>query len=264
MPNMLEQKINENEELYNSTKAELEKIIGAANSEYNALLKDFNQQMSYIQRDSTLSKEGKIKKATEVRQSFIDKVNSKSLDYFDSLQKQLDIALKEDEIRKLKNLEGLNSDMLPQLIYVNSMLASISSLTDADLLKDVFEYASEECNFSNELINMIYIKSRSLISNATPVENSENDNNNRLNAMKLGGDRVKINTIVDKINQYKKNYSDDFNQLKKSFSMAFNQHKYPISLYIQRDPKIDFVVPVNLQSNLWNSSNKVNDPWSKY
>lgn len=264
MPNMLEQKINENEELYNSTKAELEKIIGAANSEYNALLKDFNQQMSYIQRDSTLSKEGKIKKASEVRQSFIDKVNSKSLDYFDSLQKQLDIALKEDEIRKLKNFKGLNADMMPQLIYVNSMMNSISSLNDADLLKNVFDYASEEGNYSDELINMICVKARNLVNNATPVEKVANDNDNVLFTIDQGKNRTKINAIVNKINQYKKNYSDDFNQLKKSFSTAFNQHKYPSSLYIQRDPKIDFVVSVNLQSNIWNSSNKVNDPWSKY
>lgn len=150
MPNILEQRINENEELYNSTKKELEGWISAANVEYNTILKDYNGQIEYIQQDNMLSKDGKIKKANEIRNTFIDKSTGKGLIYFAALEKSLNNAIEKDEERRLENFKGLNSEMMPQLLYVNSMINSISSLNDADLLEDVFNYASEEGNFSDE------------------------------------------------------------------------------------------------------------------
>lgn len=255
MPNMLEQKTNENEELYNSTKAKLEDRIGVANGEYNSILNDYKSQTSYIEKDITLSKEGKIQKANEIRERFIDKVNVKSLDHYDSLQKELDIALKKDEIRKLENFKGLNANMMPQLMYVNSMINSISSLTDADLLEEVFNYACEEGNFSDELINMIHLKARNLVNNAAPLKKVENGNENVLAGIDMSKNRGKINNIISKIKKYKTNYTDDLTRLKKSFATAFNQRKYPSSLYIQKDPKSDFVIPLSLQdpnTNPWN------------
>ena len=252
MPNILEAKTNENEELYNSTKKKLEGRIGVANGEYSSLLNDFRSQTSYIEKDTMLSKEGKIQKVSEIRDRFIDKVNVKSLDHYDSLQKQLNIALLEDEERKLKNFKGLNADMMPQLMYVNSMINSISSLTDVDLLGDVFNYACEEGNFSDELINMIYLKARNLVNNDAPVQEVESNNEN---AIERGKNRSKINIIISQIKKYKTNYTDDLNLLKKSFATGFNQRKYPSSLYIQRDPKSDFIIPLNLQdtnTNPWN------------
>lgn len=262
MPNMLDQRITENDELYSSTKKELEDRISIANGEYNALLTDYNSQIEYIQRDTMLSKDGKVTKANEIRENFINKANTKSLNHFDTLQKSLDIAILKDEEKRLNNFKGLNTDMMPQLLYVNSMINSISSINDADLLEDVFNYASEEGNFSNELINMVYIKARNLINNSTPSQNMENDNDNILKAAELGKSRAKINDIIAKITKYKKNYTKEFNDFKNSFARAFNQRKYPSSLYIQRDPKNDFAVPGNLQDNSWNSS-KNNDPWNR-
>lgn len=263
MPNMLEQKINENEELYNSTKKELEDRIGVANGEYGDLFKDFNSQIGYIQNNSMLSKEGKIKQANEIRDSFINKVNLKSLDQYGLIQKVLNIALLEDEKRKLENYKGLNSDMMPQLMYVNAMLNSISSLNDGDLLEDVFNYASEEGNFSDELINMIYIKARNLVNNAIKLEKSENDNENVLASMESAKNRTKVNHIISKINNYKTNYTNEFTNLKAAFTRAVNQKKYPSSLYIQRDPKDDFRLPEKLNNNVWNDSNKSNNPWNR-
>jgi len=260
---MLDQRINENNELYNSTKKELEDRISIANDEYNALLNDFNSQIEYIQRDNMLSKDGKVKKANEVRENFINKVNTKSLGYFDTLQKSLDIAILKDEEKRLNNFKGLNSEMMPQLLYVNSMINSISSLNDADLLEDVFNYASEEGNFSDELINMVYIKARNLINNSTPFHNMENDNDNILKAAELGKSRAKISDIITKITKYKKNYTKEFSDFKISFARAFNQRKYPSNLYVQRDPKNDFIVPGNLKDNSWNKPGSNNDPWTR-
>lgn len=263
MPNVLDQRINVNEELYGSTKKELEERICIANGEYNALLNDFNSQIKYIQKDNMLSKDGKVKKANEIRENFINKASVKSLDYYDTLQKSLDIAIKKGEIRRLENFKGLNSEMMPQLLYVNSMINSISSLNDADLLEDVFNYASEEGNFSDELINMVYIKARNLINNSTLSQNMENDNDNVLKVAELGKSRAKISDIIVKITKYKKDYTKEFNDFKTSFARAFNQKKYPTNLYIQRDPKSDFIVPGNLQDNDWNKPGSNNAPWAR-
>lgn len=257
MPNMLDEKINQNEELYNSTKKELENRIGAASVDYSTLLDDFRNQISYIEKDTMLSKEGKMQKANEIRNKFIDKVNVKSLDHYSSLQAQLDIALLEEEKRKLENFKGLNSDSMPQLIYVNSMVNSISSINDADLLEDVFNYASEEGNFSDELINIIYLKARNLMNNS--AENTENEPN----AAKSGKNISKINNIISKITKYKTNYTKELTDFKIAFKRAFNQRKYPSNLYIQRDPKDDFRLPSELDNNPWNNSKTQNNPWNK-
>lgn len=248
MPNMLEQKINENEELYNSINKELENNIGAANEHYSKILKDFNSQKGYIQNDNMLSKEGKEQKINEIRQSSMDGAKIMSGVHFGILQKVLDAAIKKDEIRTVDNYKGMNADSMPQLMYVNSMINSISSFSDADSLADVFRYASEECNFSDELINMVHMKAKNLINNRVKAENVENNSINITNNMETSKNRGTIEKIISQIDMYKKNYNKEFTDLKSKFSRAVNQGKYPSSLHIQRDIKNDFIE----QKNPWN------------
>lgn len=250
---MLDQKINENEELYNSTKTGLETAMNVANKEYTDLLKDFHNQTGYVQNDNMLSKEGKIQKIAEIKESYLNKVYIKAIERYDVLGRNLDIALKKDEIRKLENYKGLDEKSLPQLIYVNSMVNSISSMKDADLLEDVFNYACEEDNFSDQLINLIYIKARNLINNHIPAENSETENTNATNAIESVQNRKKVTDIISKMHKYKTDYSKEFARLKVSFNVALNQKKYPANLYMHRDPKDDFRLPGELDhSNPWN------------
>lgn len=249
MADILEQKINESEEFYNSTKKDLENKIAMANGEYTGLLKDFNSQLGYIQNDTMLSKEGKDKKTDEIRNSFITKAKVKSIDHFAGLQRSLDIAIEKDNLKRVENYEIMTERSLPQLLYVSTMMNNISSFNDADLLEDVFKYSSEGCNFSDELINMVHIKARNLMNNHAKAENVENPVTSRLNAMDTAQNRSKLEKIISKINKYKKNYSKEFTDLKSSFARAVNQGKYPSSLYIQRDPKDDFGVKV--------------DPWNR-
>lgn len=248
MSDILEQKINENEESYNSTKQVLEARLGMANGDYNIILKDFNSQIGYIKNNTMLSKEGKEQQTNELRGNFITKAKSKSIDHFGSLQKSLDIAIKNTEIKTIENYKGMTTDSMPQLMYVNSMVSSISSLNDADSLADVFRYASEECNFSDELINMVHMKAKNLINNHVKAKPDENPNINITNNMETSKNRKTIEKIISKIDKYKKNYSKDYTDLKTNFSRAINSGKYPSSLYIQRDIKNDFT--------------EKKDPWS--
>lgn len=261
MEDELELKINENETIYSDTKVKLEEILGKANSEYSGLLQDFNSQISYIQNDNMLTEEGKIIKCKEIQGRFMDKVNYAALNNFGSLNGRLDIAIKEEEIRKLKSIKGLNADMLPQLIYVNSMINSISNINDADSLESVFKYISMPGNFSDEVINMVHIKAKNLIN--APVEVSESapiGNNAAINkSSSNGANRTRIDNIIGKINKYKNDYSKELKEFQSRFRSGLNQKQYPSGLYLNRDPKQDFKLPNGLVDNQW----KNNNPWNK-
>jgi hypothetical protein len=254
MSDVLEQKINENEESYNSVKKDLENKIGVANGDYSSLLKDFNSQIGYIQNNTMLSKEGKDQQTNELRNSFTIKAKAKSLDHFAKLQLALDDAINTDQLKRVENYKIMTAESMPQLMYVSTMVNQISSFNDVDLLEDVFKYASEGCNFSDELINMVHIKARNLINNHVNAEidvNTRNSNTIQA-AMKIGNDRTKIQKIISKIDNYKKNYNKEFTDLKSSFARAVNQGKYPSSLYIQRDIKADFGATVDSWKNIKN------------
>lgn len=252
MADVLDQKINENEESYNSVKKDLETRIGVANGDYNAILNDFNSQVGYIQNNTMLSKEGKDQQTDELRGNFITKAKSKSMDHFGSLQNSLDIAILETEKKTIENYKGMTADSMPQLMYVNSMVNSISSLNDADSLADVFRYASEGCNFSDELINMVHMKAKNLINNHINTNPTEAPVKNTINAMETAKNKGKIEKIISKIDKYKKNYSKELTDFKTNFSRAVNQGKYPSSLYMPRDIKGDFGANIDPWKNIKN------------
>lgn len=254
--NVLEQRITAKEEYFSGVKAKLEQRLGDANAEYSSLLGDFRNQVNYIKNDNTLSKEGKKKKSDEIRTRFINKVNAAARNHFEILQTDVDIALNEIQIKKLKNFKGLNTEMLPQLIYVNSMLSSINGLGDADLLESVFSYASIEGNFSDEIVNMVYLKARNLINTNEESKLDENEGGDTsaiVNSMKGGTNRSKVNSIIFKINKYKKDYTDELIGFRRCFTWGANNKKYPGNLYMCKDPRGDFRLPGEID---------INNPWN--
>lgn len=255
--NVLEQIITAKEEYFSGVKAKLEQRLGDANAEYSSLLGDFRNQVNYIQNDNTLSKEGKKIKGDEIKTRFINKVNAAARNHFEILQTDVDIALNEIQIKKLENFKGLNTETLPQLIYVSSMLSSINGLGDADLLESVFSYASTEGNFSDEIVNMVYLKARNLINTNEESKSDENevgDTSAIVNSMKGGTNRSKVNSIIFKINKYKKDYTDELIGFRRCFSRGANNKKYPGNLYVCKDPRGDFRLPVEIDTN---------NPWNR-
>ena len=285
MENMLEKIIDKNEKKYNAFKSELEKILAAANSEYSSLLNDYRTQIQYIKNDSMYSKEGKIRKAKEIHDSFISKVKNKSDNYFEKL-----IAITDDELTKRKKektdeyispnddnyyskkilntltKQHLNSNHLVQLIYVNSMLNSINDIDDADMLESVFNYTCVDANFSDELINMVYMKAKRIantpgkkIDNSKKIDHngevikSNNNNKDVDETVKRSLKRSKMYTIIDKIDKYNHDYSVDIAELKSQF----NRNKdigsyYPYSLYLSKKYEPDFAIPRDLSNYPWN------------
>lgn len=57
---------------------------------------------------------------------------------------------------------------MPQLMYVTTMVSNITSINDADLLESVFDYICLENNFSDEMVNIVYLKARNIINNDIP------------------------------------------------------------------------------------------------
>lgn len=255
--NVLEQRITAKEEYFSSVKAKLEESLKDANAEYSSLLNDFRNQVNYIQNDNTLSKDGKKIKGDEIKTRFINKVNAAAGNHFEILQTDVDIALTEIKIKELEKFKGLNTEMLPQLIYVNSMLSSINSLGDAELLESVFNYASMEGNFSDEIVNMVYLKARNLINvneNLKPEVGEVGDTRSILKSMGDGKDFGKVNTIITKINKYKKDYTKELSEFRRCFSGGANNKKYPGNLYVCKDPRGDFRLPGEIDTN---------NPWNR-
>lgn len=267
--NVLEQRITAKEEYFSGVKAKLEQRLGDANAEYSSLLGDFRNQVNYIKNDNTLSKEGKKIKGDEIRTRFINKVNAAARNHFEILQTDIDIALNEIQIKKLKNFKGLNTEMLPQLIYVNSMLSSINGLGDADLLESIFNYASIEGNFSDEIVNMVYLKARNLINTNEESKSDKNEvgdksgtvgsyvvNRNMsdvINAQNIATNITKIKSIITKINRYKKDYTKELIGFRRCFTGGSNNKKYPDNLYMCKDPRGDFRLPGEID---------INNPWN--
>lgn len=268
--NVLEQRITAKEEYFSGVKAKLEQRLGDANAEYSSLLGDFRNQINYIKNDNTLSKEGKKIKSDEIRTRFINNVNAAARNHFEILQTDVDIALNEIQIKKLESLKGLNTEMLPQLIYVNSMLSSINGVGDVDLLESIFNYVSIEGNFSDEIVNMVYLKARNLINTNEESKSDENKvgdkfetvsshvaNRNMsdvINTQDSATNITKVKSIITKINKYKKDYTKELSEFKRCFTGGANNKKYPSNLYMCKDPRGDFRLPGEID---------INNPWNR-
>lgn len=293
MANMIEKIIDRNEKKYNDFKSEMESILKTANSEYSSMLSDYNSQINFIKNDNGYSAEGKSRENKKINDIFSKKVSSKANEYYDKLISKIDEELnkrekeesesyidKNDENYYNKKIlneitkQHLNSNMMVQLMYVNSMLNSINSIDDADMLEYVYKYACVDKNFSDEILNMIYLKARNILNaprekkdysmlskteNGTELE-GKNVPQEQMDALKSGKNRSKISKIIEDFNKYNYDYLTDINNFKKSFSVNKARENYPGGLYTSIDFKRDFNVNI---VNTWGNSKKINDPWKR-
>ncbi|UZW13826.1 hypothetical protein OSC52_18650 [Clostridium pasteurianum] len=267
MENILQQKIQENEKVYTDSKAELEKIIGAADASYNSFSKEYKSQIEYIKNDSMLTSEGKEAQVKKVHDNFLKKVTDQAVECTNLLQISAFATLKLIDDNKTKNKDVLKGQKIPQIIYVSAMMNSISQLQDASMLKEVFEYACLEDNFSTEVINLIYMKANSLLNAAnnviggqvvdeTPSKAQERILNDSTNVNKIisnGKFKTTLAEMVTEINKYKNDYTKELNDFKSTFESWGRRKLYPQSLYTAADPRDDFKIE--------DISNK-NDPWN--
>lgn len=264
--NILKKRIQKKQTRYNDAKSVLEKRLGQATSEYQSMLTDFRNQINYIQSDSYLTKEGKREKCLEIKRKFIEKTRNAAKEHYDYLNSQISIIEKENEVDRLENCIGLTAESLPQMIYVNSMLSSVNSINDADLISQLLEYVSLEGNFSDELVNMLHVKAKSILNNKESNKSAEvnpwdksNEPAARVQAKRSIESSVnadltsKIRGVVDTINNYKNDNSEDLNSYKMTFTRGLNTGNYPGNLFMNKDINKDFATPYD--QNL--------DPWAK-
>lgn len=291
MENMLEKIINQNEKKYNDFKGELESILSTATNEYSSMLGDYNNQINFIRNNDCYSKEGKLKENEKINSIFNEKLKNKSIEYYDTLISKIDDELTKRERQEAESYidesdenyyskkilneitkQHLSSNMLVQLTYVNSMLNSISSIDDADMIEYVYKYACVDKNFSDEIINMIYLKARNII--AAPIEkrdysvssktnfdtkiDGKNVSQEKADNIRLAKNKAKVLSIIEKIEKYNHDYSVDISELKKTFSSQKSRGHYPGNLFMSKEYKRDFSSKV---INDWGS--KSNDPWSR-
>ncbi|MFU7517641.1 hypothetical protein [Clostridium sp. HCS.1] len=293
MENMMENIIAKNEKKYNDFKGELEGIFKSSNSEYNSMLNDYNSQINYIKNDNGYSAEGKSRENKKINDIFYKKVSSKANEYYDKLISKIDEELNKREKEESESYidekdenyynkkilneitkQHLNSNMMVQLMYVNSMLNSINSIDDADMLEYVYKYACIDKNFSDEIINMIYLKARNIIN--APIEKKEypvpakssdgsmvvgtNETMQQEYAIKLGHNRTKVSKIINDFEKYNYDYLADINNFKKSFLVSKARGNYPGGLYTSIDFKRDFNKNI---VGTWGDIKKSNDPWNR-
>lgn len=257
MTNKLEKLTVENEKFYEECKNKLNKRLGVARDEYQALLEDFNNQVEYVNRSGEYTPEGKINKNNEILNRFIDKVNYAAINHWGDLNSEISIILKEYEIKTLEKINGLNPEIMPQLMYVTTMASNITSINDADLLESVFDYICLENNFSDEMVNIVYLKARNILNNDIPNIDIGEEKSNKtvdvIEASKRGRNRSKVNKIISKIEKYKKDYLNEFEAIANIFKSGASRKQYPGSLHLNRDIKNDFTL----------ISNRMNNPWKR-
>lgn len=258
MVNKLEKLTVENEKFYEECKDKLNKRLGIAHEEYQSLLEDFNSQVNYVNRSNEYTAEGKINKNKEILDRFIDKVNYAALNHYADLNSQISIMLKEYEVKTLERINGLSPEIMPQLIYVTSMINNIESINDSDLLESVFDYICLESNFSDEMVNLVYLKARSILNNNIPNVDVGQDSNNKtvdvVKATERGRNRTKISNIINKIEKYKMDYLKELESIANTFKLGASNKKYPGNIYSNKDIKNDFTL----------MSNRINNPWAKH
>lgn len=278
LENMLKVKIEENEKIYADGKAALEEIINKADSEYSRLLSEYKTKIQNIKNDSMLTSDGKKVKATKVHEEYLKKAKDAAEKYVKQLQNENVNIIKAIEDEKVNNNEVLKGQKIPQIIYVSTMMNSINQLQDAPMLKEVFEYACLDDNFSTEIMNLIYMKANSLLNAAnnnvgvkvideTQSKIQERILNDSVNVNKIindGKSKTMLTVIVTEINKYKHDYIKEFSDFKSTFTSWEKNNKYPQNLYIGTDPKRDFKLEGILNSkDPWNIPKKSTDPWAR-
>lgn len=229
--NVIEATIEAKEKEFNRNKKKLEDIIKDGNNSYNNLVKEFNTQLSYVENNSYLNKDGKQAKSMELVKAYqykayveVDRVNN-------SLVNNLDIMISSLDIEKLKNKKPIPKNMLTAITYVSSMVNLINNIEDSPMLKSVYDYIGEEDNFSEEVLNLLYIKTKSMLNK------SRDKTLNKTEAIISTNHLVVLQEVVSKLEKYKYDYIKDYEELKSRFNINKNMKKHSVNLYMSEDVK---------------------------
>lgn len=266
MPNVLKQRAESKKVMYDTLKSELDKIITVAVGEYRNNSNEYGKGLGYIRHNSSLSKEGKRLEAKKLQETYLTKIQASGVQHLTNLTKNID-GWTEKYKEPSKDPKYLIGKRLPQLIYVTSMLNSIES---PELLNEMFEYISDEENFSDELVNLVQAKANSMMKaydkprdeTINTAGANEHEHNARMNVLDRMKDKKTIQSVIDEINQYKTDYSKDAADLKQRFEGWSENKKYPTNIYLTSDEKRDFGIPTDLAEK-WGTEVKSNDPWNK-
>lgn len=273
MPNVLKQRATSKQAMYEALKDELNKIISAAMNEYKSTSNEYGKGLGYIRHNQNLSKEGKIFEAKKLQETYFTKVKTAGVKHLTDLTKNIDVWIEKYK-QPSQDPKYLIGKKLPQLMYVTSMLNSIDS---PELLNEMLEYVSDDENFSDELVNLVYVKANSMMKaydkpkNET-IENNwgkedkstnEHGYNAQMNVIGIMKDKKIIQNVLDEINQYKTDYSKDASDLKQRFDGWIKNNDYPTNLYMKADIKRDFGLPSDLKEEWGSSPVKSNDPWAR-
>lgn len=270
--NVLKEKIEENEKVYAEGKAALEKIIEQGNKEYSKLLSNYKSECQYIKNNSMLSEAGKIEQGIKLHNDYLKKVKDAAAKYIKQLQNKNTEIIKSIESEQEKNYEVLKGQKIPQIVYVNCMMNSINSPQEAQMLKEVFDYACLEDNFSLEVMNLIYIKANSLLNQLNGYETKVSDENQTksqtevINNIRKNADlRTTLKAILTEINKFKHDYITEFNEFDKKFNFWLAVGQYPKNLILATDFTRDFALDPDFdKNNPWNKNNrKGNNLWNR-
>ena len=273
MPNVLKQRIESKKAMYDKLIENLNKDISTAQKDYSGMCNDYGKELGYIRHNSNLSKEGKRVEAKALQELYFGRVNSYGEKHLNSLIVTLNSWEQLYSESKKTNDKYLIGKKLPQLMYVTSMLNSIDS---PELLNEMLEYVSDEENFSDELVNLVYVKANSMMkaydkprneaieNNWDQEDKSTNEHgyNAQMNVVGRMKDKKIIQNVLDEINHYKTDYAKDAADLKQRFDGWIKNKEYPMNLYLKADVRRDFGIPSDLKEG-WGVEKKSTDPWSR-
>lgn len=269
LKNMLKVKIEKNEKVYADGKEALEEIISKANSEYSKLLNEYKTKIKDIKNDSMLTDVGKKDKGTKLHEEYLKKAKDSAAKYVKQLQDKNTDIIKAIEEEKVKNKQVVSSQKIPQIFYVSCMINNINESQDAPILKEVFEYACLEDNFSSEVMNLIYLKANSLLNVLSGCETKISDETQTKSQISLinnvrsqGNYSAILQTILTEINKFKHDYINEFKEFEHRFKSWLSRGEYPRNLIIAADIRRDFALENKLNKNdPWNQSKKSTNPW---
>lgn len=246
MSNIIEETIERNEKKYEESKEKLKSIIDDSMTRYSQIKKEFNNGKKQINSDKYLNNDGKRVQIEKLSEDCKNRAYKESGKNIDRLLNQVAINITELEMYKLEKQGLVKEEILPSLTYVSSIINLINRVEDADILNEVYDYIGNKYNFSEEVMNLVYMKAKSILN--IPLDGEELLPQDP-NLMSRVNSRNKLQKIVSTIKKYKYDYIKDFKDMEFSFRSWKSQKKQPSNLYFATDIRNDLSV--------------ITDPWKR-
>lgn len=116
-----------------------------------------------INSDQYLNKDGKRVQIEKLSEDYKNYAYQEAGKCIDQLINNVGINIIELEKSKLEKQGLVKEEHLPSLTYVSFMVNLINRVEDADILKEVYDYIGNEYNFSEEAMNLVYMRAKSIL-----------------------------------------------------------------------------------------------------